>query len=144
MKPDNMISSLKRPLPRTARRRPLARRSRIRERAIHRHWGDCWRIIDPNLEKREPCKPRLGMRPRLHCEEMAFQRDNHYVSCLYLKRFAASPGRVWTYRTLVAHSPHKPPDGPFQTSSHQGRSRLSSSVPSPANIMRLKKCVVIF
>src|SRR5207245_423998 len=104
MKPDNMISSLKRPLPRTARRRPLARRSRIRERAIHRHWGDCWRIIDPNLEKREPCKPRLGMRPRLHCEEMAFQRDNHYVSCLYLKRFAASPGRVWTYRTLVAHS----------------------------------------
>src|SRR5207302_4449687 len=82
--------------------------------------------------------------PGCTVKKMAFQRDNHYVSCLYLKRFAASPGRVWTYRTLVAHSPHKPPDGPFQTSSHQRRSRLSSSVPSPANIMRLKKCVVIF
>jgi hypothetical protein len=35
---------------------------------------------------------------------MAFQRDNHYVPCLYLKRFAASPGRVLTYRILVAHS----------------------------------------
>jgi hypothetical protein len=35
---------------------------------------------------------------------MAFQRDNHYVACLYLKRFAVSPGRVLTYRTVVAHS----------------------------------------
>lgn len=35
---------------------------------------------------------------------MAFQHDNHYVSCLYLKRFAVSPGRVLTYRILVAHS----------------------------------------
>jgi len=26
---------------------------------------------------------------------------------------------------------HKPPDAPFQTWSHQGRSRLSSSLPSP-------------
>jgi len=32
-----------------------------------------------------------------------FHRDNHYVPCLYLKRFAASPGRVLTYRILVAH-----------------------------------------
>jgi Protein of unknown function (DUF4238) len=35
---------------------------------------------------------------------MAFQRDNHYVARLYLKRFAVSPGAVWTYRILVAHS----------------------------------------
>jgi hypothetical protein len=35
---------------------------------------------------------------------MAFQRDNHYVPCLYLKRFALSNGRLWTYRILVAHS----------------------------------------
>jgi len=34
---------------------------------------------------------------------MAFQPDNHYVPCLYLKRFAASPGRILTYRILVAH-----------------------------------------
>jgi len=34
---------------------------------------------------------------------------------------------------------HKPPDAPFQTSSHQGRSRLSSSLPSPANDNALKK-----
>jgi hypothetical protein len=32
------------------------------------------------------------------------QRDNHYVPCLYLKRFGASPGCVLTYRVLVAHS----------------------------------------
>lgn len=36
--------------------------------------------------------------------KMAFHRDNHYVPRLYLKRFAASPGRVLTYRILVAHS----------------------------------------
>jgi len=31
-------------------------------------------------------------------------RENHYVSCGYLKRWAASSaGRVWTYRTLVPH-----------------------------------------
>jgi hypothetical protein len=34
---------------------------------------------------------------------MSFHRDNHYVSRLYLKRFAASDGRILTYRTLVAH-----------------------------------------
>jgi len=34
---------------------------------------------------------------------MAFHRDNHYVPCLYLKRFAASPSRVLTYRILVTH-----------------------------------------
>lgn len=33
---------------------------------------------------------------------MALQRDNHYVPCLYLKRFAASNGRVAAYRILVA------------------------------------------
>jgi hypothetical protein len=32
-----------------------------------------------------------------------FQRDNHYVSRLYLKRFAAPDGRVFTYRILAAH-----------------------------------------
>jgi hypothetical protein len=52
---------------------------------------------------------------------MAFQRDNHYVSCLYLKRFGASPGRVWTYRTLVAHSPHKPPDAPLPDAVASGK-----------------------
>lgn len=30
-------------------------------------------------------------------------RDNHYVPRMYLKRFEATPGRVLTYRTLVAH-----------------------------------------
>ena len=32
-----------------------------------------------------------------------FQRDNHYVPRLYLKRFAAPDGRVFTYRILAAH-----------------------------------------
>jgi hypothetical protein len=36
--------------------------------------------------------------------KMAFHRHNHYVPCLYLKRFAASPERVFTYRILVSHS----------------------------------------
>jgi hypothetical protein len=31
-----------------------------------------------------------------------FQRNNHYVARLYLKRFETSPGRVSTYRILVA------------------------------------------
>lgn len=35
---------------------------------------------------------------------MPFHRDNHYVARLYLKRFAATPGRVFTYRVLVSHS----------------------------------------
>ncbi len=35
---------------------------------------------------------------------MAIQHDNHYVPCMYLKRFSASPGRVLTFRILVAHS----------------------------------------
>jgi hypothetical protein len=30
-------------------------------------------------------------------------RDNHYVPCLYLKQWAVSCGRVWTYRLLVSH-----------------------------------------
>lgn len=34
---------------------------------------------------------------------MAFQRNNHYVPCLYLKRFSSVSGRVPTYRVLVAH-----------------------------------------
>jgi hypothetical protein len=34
---------------------------------------------------------------------MDFRCDNHYVPCVSLKHFAASTGRVWTYRTLVAH-----------------------------------------
>lgn len=32
---------------------------------------------------------------------MSIQADNHYVPRLYLKRFAASPGRVFVYRLLV-------------------------------------------
>src|ERR1700690_249737 len=32
-----------------------------------------------------------------------FRSDNHYVPCLYLKRFAALDERVCTYRTLVSH-----------------------------------------
>lgn len=36
--------------------------------------------------------------------ETPFHHDNHYVPCGYLKRFAASHKRVWTYRTLVSHS----------------------------------------
>lgn len=32
-----------------------------------------------------------------------FRRDNHYVPCGYLKRWAARDGRVWTYRILVPH-----------------------------------------
>jgi hypothetical protein len=35
---------------------------------------------------------------------MAFNRDNHYVPCLYLKRFSSSPGYIQTYRILVADS----------------------------------------
>jgi hypothetical protein len=34
---------------------------------------------------------------------MAFQRNNHYVPCLYLKRFSAHSELVPTYRLLVAH-----------------------------------------
>ncbi|MBZ5661010.1 MAG: DUF4238 domain-containing protein [Acidobacteriia bacterium] len=34
---------------------------------------------------------------------MAFRHDNHYVACLYLKRFSSDPGHVFTYRILVAH-----------------------------------------
>jgi hypothetical protein len=34
---------------------------------------------------------------------MAFHQDNHYVSCMYLKRFAAPSGHVLTYPILVAH-----------------------------------------
>jgi len=34
---------------------------------------------------------------------MAFRHDNHYVVCLYLKRFSSDPGHVFTYRILVAH-----------------------------------------
>lgn len=30
-------------------------------------------------------------------------RDNHYVPCVYLKQWASSCGRVWTYRLLVSH-----------------------------------------
>jgi hypothetical protein len=33
--------------------------------------------------------------------------DNHYVSCTYLKRWASSDNRIWTYRTLVT-SPKVP------------------------------------
>jgi len=32
-----------------------------------------------------------------------FHRDNHYVSRLYLKRWAVDSRRVWTYRILVSH-----------------------------------------
>ena len=32
-----------------------------------------------------------------------FHRDNHYVPRLYLKPWASSNGRVWTYRVLVEH-----------------------------------------
>jgi len=40
--------------------------------------------------------------------ERLFHRKNHYVPRLALKRFESSPGRVWTYRTLVTH-----PNVPF-------------------------------
>jgi hypothetical protein len=35
---------------------------------------------------------------------MPFHRDNHYVPCLYLKRFLGEDGRVATYPILVADS----------------------------------------
>lgn len=35
---------------------------------------------------------------------MPFRAKNHYVSCLYLKRFGDSTGRVFTYRILVEDS----------------------------------------
>jgi hypothetical protein len=34
---------------------------------------------------------------------MAFSADNHYVACMYLKRFAQTSGHVLTYPLLVAH-----------------------------------------
>jgi hypothetical protein len=34
---------------------------------------------------------------------MAFHKDNHYVACMYLKRFETAPGQVLTYPILVAH-----------------------------------------
>ena len=34
---------------------------------------------------------------------MTFHRDNHYVACMYLKRFATASGHVLTYPILVAH-----------------------------------------
>jgi hypothetical protein len=34
---------------------------------------------------------------------MPLREDNHYVSCGYLKRWASSAGRIWTYRILVSH-----------------------------------------
>ena len=38
---------------------------------------------------------------------MAFRRNNHYVACLYLKRFSSDPGHILTYRVLAAH--HRAP-----------------------------------
>lgn len=35
---------------------------------------------------------------------MNFCRDNHYVPCLYLRRFSSSPTHIQTYRILVADS----------------------------------------
>jgi len=35
--------------------------------------------------------------------ETNFRRDNHYVPCEYLKRWAFSQNRVWAYRLLVSH-----------------------------------------
>src|SRR3954449_9846959 len=32
-----------------------------------------------------------------------FQRENHYVPCVYLKSFAGSDGRMQVYRLLVSH-----------------------------------------
>src|SRR5664279_1512349 len=32
-----------------------------------------------------------------------FHRDNHFVPRVYLKHFAAEPGHVFAYRTLVSH-----------------------------------------
>jgi Protein of unknown function (DUF4238) len=34
---------------------------------------------------------------------MLLREDNHYVSRGYLKRWASSSGRIWTYRILVSH-----------------------------------------
>jgi hypothetical protein len=42
---------------------------------------------------------------------MGFHRDNHYVACMYLKRFAIASGHVLTYPILVPHErvpPWKP------------------------------------
>lgn len=36
--------------------------------------------------------------------EGQFHRNNHYVACAYLRHFASSKGRVFTYRTLVPRS----------------------------------------
>jgi hypothetical protein len=41
--------------------------------------------------------------PRNASKATPFQRDNHYVARLYLKRFAPPEGRVFTYRILAAH-----------------------------------------
>src|SRR5271168_1916025 len=54
----------------------------------------CWRI---RLGHCEPVDPTT-------VNEMASQSENHYVPCLYLKRFGSSSGRVLTYRLLVDHS----------------------------------------
>jgi hypothetical protein len=39
--------------------------------------------------------------------DQPLRSDQHYVPCTYLKRWASSDGRIWTYRTLVS-SPHVP------------------------------------
>ena len=41
--------------------------------------------------------------PTVASKTMPFQHRNHYVSRLYLKRFATPDGRVFTYRILAAH-----------------------------------------
>lgn len=35
--------------------------------------------------------------------EPNFHRDNHFVSCAYLKWWATSENQIWVYRTLVPH-----------------------------------------
>jgi Protein of unknown function (DUF4238) len=39
--------------------------------------------------------------------DQPLRSDQHYVPCTYLKRWASSDGRIWTYRTLVS-SPQVP------------------------------------
>lgn len=47
---------------------------------------------------RDHSEPKISLE-----QEVAFHRDNHYVACLYLKRFQSEPGHILTYRILVAH-----------------------------------------
>ena len=40
----------------------------------------------------------------MNANEAPFRRDNHYVPCVYLRRFALPNGRIYAYRTLVSQA----------------------------------------